>query len=650
MRKLLQFVRPRTLIRISALTVLLVLCFGLACKHSVVQNPDFALSATPSSVTLTPGGAAQTITFSAAPVNGFTTPVQVVVSGLPTGISAQPASFTLTPGMPQSVSFTAAANASSGSSSITVTAQAGTLTHTAPLTFTIPAQTGTDVTTYHNDNARTGLNSAETILTPANVAAATFGKLMTLQVDGKVDAQPLYLSAVFLQGQTHNVLYVATEHGSLYAFDADTGSQLWNVSTLKSGETTSDDHGCGQITPEIGITGTPLIDRRFGAHGAIFLVAMSKDSSGVYHQRLHAIDVTTGAELSGSPTEIAGSYPGTGDNSSNGKVVFAPGQYAERVGLLLLNGTVYLGWTSHCDIRPYTGWIMGYSETTLQQTSILNVTPNGREGSIWMSGAGPAADSSGNIYFLDANGTLDPTVNASGFPVNNDFGNGIIKLTTANNNLAVADYFEPYNSIAESNADGDLGSGGAMVLPDLTDANGQTRHLLVGAGKDQNIYVADRDNMGKYNSAGNSSLYQELPSAISGTVYSMPAYFNSTIYYAGVGDHLKAFPITNARLASSPSTQSGNTFPFPGSTPAVSANGTSNGIVWALESNISAPAVLHAYDATNLTHELYDSTQASGGRDGFGSGNKYITPLVVNGKVYIGTPNSVVVFGLLATP
>jgi hypothetical protein len=374
---------------------------------------------------------------------------------------------------------------------------------------------------------------------------------------------------------------------------------------------------------------------------------MTKDSKGAYHQRLHALDITTGAETTGSPTEISGTYPGTGDSSSGGMVSFLPGQYAERVGLLLMNQTIYLGWTSHCDARPYTGWVMGYSESTLQQTEILNLTPNGSEGSIWMAGDGLAGDASGNIYFLDANGTLDAKDTVTGFPVNGDYGNAMVKLSTANNSLTVDDFFETYNSINESDNDIDLGSGGSLLLPDLVDSKGVVRHLMVGAGKDTNIYVGDRDNLGKYNSANNDALYQELTDALPGGAWSMPAYFNYTVYYGGVSDYLKAYSITNALLGTMPSSKSATTFGYPGATPSVSANGTSEGIVWALESSTGSTAVLHAYDATNLSNELYNSTQATGNRDSFGTGNKFITPMIVNGKVYVGTPNGVAVFGLL---
>jgi outer membrane protein assembly factor BamB len=509
-----------------------------------------------------------------------------------------------------------------------------------------PAGTsGVNVTTYHNDNVRSGQNLSETILTPSNVNSSGFGKLFAISVDGKVDAQPLYLTQISIPNQgMHNVLYVATEHGSVYGFDADTGTLLWKVSLLAAGETTSDDHGCSQVTPEIGVTSTPVIDPKAGPHGTIYVVAMSKDGSGNYHQRLHALDVTTGAEESGGPQNIQASFPGTGDNSSGGNVIFAPGQYAERAGLLLLNGVVYTGWTSHCDIRPYTGWIMGFDQSTLAQVSVLNVTPNGTEGSVWMSGAGLAADASGNIFVLDANGTFDSTLDATGFPNQSDFGNAFLKISTANRGLAVADYFEMFNQGAENGSDEDLGSGGALVLPDLTDGSGQTRHLAVGAGKDSNIYVVDRDAMGKFNPNANN-IYQELQGALSGSIFSMPAYFNNTVYYGAVGDNIKAFAISNAKLAGTPASQTGNAFGYPGATPSISANGTGNAIVWAAENGGSA--VLHAYDATNLSRELYNSNQASGGRDQFGAGNKFITPMITNGKVYVGTTSGVGVFGLL---
>ena len=508
-----------------------------------------------------------------------------------------------------------------------------------PATLAVVAATTADVVTYHNDDARTGQNLNEVILTPSNVNSSSFGKLNFFSTDGKVDGQPLYLSSLNLASGTLDVLYVVTEHDSVYALDANAGTVLWQVSVLGAEETPSDDHGCSQITPEIGITSTPVIDR---AAGVIYVVGMSKNASGSYFQRLHALDLTSGAERFGGPVDIRASYPGTGDNTSGGNVIFDPKQYAERAGLLLLNGTIYTTWTSHCDFRPYTGWIIAYNASTLAQSSVLNLTPNGNEGSIWMSGTAPAADSANNIYFLDANGTFDTNLTAGGFPAQGDFGNAFLKVSTSSG-LAVADYFATFDTVQKSSTDTDLGSGGALVLPDLTDGVGQTWHLAVGAGKDSNLYVVNRDNMGKFNPSANN-IYQELAGALPGGVWSMPAYFNNAIYYGPVGSTLRAFSITNARLTTAPTSQTSTVFEYPGTTPSISANGTSNGIVWAHEN--TSPAVLHAYTAGDLTQELYNSSQA-GARDQFGAGNKFITPTIANGKVYVGTTNGVAVFGLL---
>jgi hypothetical protein len=615
--------------------------------------PDFTLTISPTTLTLMAGSAGSPVSVMATAQNSFAGTVAVTISGLPAGITANPGTLNLTAGTAQSTTLTAALTAAAATSTVTFTGTSGSLSHSAQLALTVqpaPTTNAPDVTTFHYDIARDGLNAKETILTQSNVNSTQFGKIGFYAVDSKVDAQPLYLANVIIGGQFRNVLYVATEHDSVYAFDADNGTQLWKSSILGSGETTSDDHGCSQITPEIGITSTPVIDRKQGPNGTLFTIGMSKDATGSYHQRLHALDITTGAEITGSPSEIKATYPGKGDDSSNGNVVFDPSQYAERAALLLVNGTIYTGWTSHCDVGLYTGWLMGYSETTLQQTQVLNVTPNGHEGSIWMSGGGLAADSNGFIYVLDANGTFDTSLDINGFPTGGDFGNAMLKLSTASGKLAVVDYFEMYNGVSESSEDLDLGSGGPLLLPDQTDANGKIHHLIVGAGKDKNIYLADRDNLGKFNPATapfDSNIYQQLTGVMAGLVYSSPAYFNGVLYYSADGDALKAFPLVNAQLAQSPSSVSPIKFQHPGPTPTVSANGTQNGIVWALDSNLSIPGILHAYDPTNLAHELYNSTQAPAGRDSFGNGNKFITPLVVNGKVYVGTQNGIAVFGLL---
>jgi hypothetical protein len=498
------------------------------------------------------------------------------------------------------------------------------------------------VLTYHNDNARDGQNLTESILTTTNINNVTnptpsFGQLFNVSVDGLVDGQPLIKTQVSIPGQgIHNVLYVVTENDTVYAFDADNGASLWHVSVLETGETASDDRGCGQVTPEIGITSTPVIDPTAGLNGTIFVVAMSKNTkSGAYFQRLHALDMTTGAEEFSGPTTVTATFaPGP---------AFNPAQYKERAGLLLLNGQIITTWASHCDDKPYNGWIMSYNETTLEQTSVLDVTPQGIEGAIWQSGGGPAADSSGNIYLLDANGTFDTSLTAQGFPSNGDFGNGFLKLSNSSG-LQVTDFFEPYNTVSESAGDTDLGSGGAMVLPDMIDKNGVTQQLAVGAGKDGNIYLVNRNNLGKWNSTSNNNLnaYQVLTGALDDGEWSNPAYFNGTLYYGGVTSPLQAFAFSQAMLVAMPSSSTSESYAYPGTTPSISANGTSNAIVWAVE-NGSSGGVLHAYDATNLATEFYNSSKVAA--DSF-TDNKYITPTIANGKVYVGTPNSVVVFGL----
>jgi hypothetical protein len=553
------------------------------------------------------------------------------------GISGATASSYTTP---------AAAIADNGAVFVVVVSNAAGATTSSSavlsVTATAPAAVATDVVTSKNDQARTGQNLTESILTPANVSAATFGLLRVLTVDGKVDAQPLYLSKLTLGASAHNVVFIATEHDSVYAMDADTGATLWHVSVLLPGEVPSDTRNCGQVSPEIGVTATPVIDRAAAPHGVIYVVGMSKDTAAVYHQRLHALDITTGAELFGGPKEIAATYASSGGASTS----FDSGQYEERAALLLSQGVIYASWTSHCDASPYSGWIIAYDATTLAQKSVLNVAPNSGGGgpAIWMAGGGPSADAAGNIYLLTANGVFETALDAQGFPNKQDYGNSFLKLAPVAATLGVADYFTMWNEVAESNSDTDLGSGGQMLLPDLSDDSNTVRHLIVGAGKDGNIYLVNRDSMGKFNATANQ-IWQELDGALPGGVWSTPAYFNNAVYYADVGGTLKAFGITNAKLSSTPTSQTGTSFGYPGTSPSVSANGTSNAIVWTAEN--ANPAVLHAYDATNLARELYNSNQAASGRDSVAAGNKFIAVSIADGKVFLGTVNSVGVFGLL---
>jgi PQQ-like domain len=336
-----------------------------------------------------------------------------------------------------------------------------------------------NVLTWHNDNARTGQNLWETTLTLQNVNPRTFGKLFAIRVDGKVDAEPLYAARIEIPHKgSRNVLFVATEHDSLYAFDADTGERFWRVPLLKLSEAPARVH-CGQIQPEIGITATPVIDLHRGPHGTIYAVSISTDPQGRFLYRLHALDLRTGEEEFGGPTGIQARFPGNGAGSQAGTEIFDPKQYAERAALLLLNGVIYTTWTSHCDIDPYTGWIIGYNAQTLKQTSVLNITPNGEKGAIWQGGAGPAADPQGSVYLEAANGTFDTVLDAKGFPSQGDFGNSFVKISVSGARLYVADYFTMFDVQAENAIDMDLGSGGPLVLPDMTDESGKTWRLVI---------------------------------------------------------------------------------------------------------------------------------------------------------------------------
>jgi hypothetical protein len=621
-----------------ALTALLL----AACGGGSSSNPSSGTSTTQ------PGSTAPTITTqpgSQSVTVGQTATFSVIGTGTaPLSYQWQANGTAITGATASSYTTAATTLADNGSTfKVTVSNAVGTITSAAAtLTVSATAAAGTDVLTYHNDNSRSAQNLTETVLTPANVNATQFGLLRVLPADGLVDGQPLIASNLSVSGVLRDVVYVVTENDSVYSYDADTGAALVHVSALGSGETPSDTRGCSQVVPQIGITSTPVIDRSVGPNGTVYVVAMSKNAAGDYFQRLHALDLVTLAERPNSPVVIQATYPGTANNSV-GTTSFQPGQYEERAGLLLLSGTVYTAWTSHCDQTPYNGWIIGYDESTLAQSQVLNVTPNGSEGAIWQSGGGMAADSAGNIYALVANGTFDTTLDASGFPLQGDYGNAFIKLSSAST-LQVTDYFDMDNTVAESNGDVDLGSGGAMLLPDQTDSTGVVRQLAVGAGKDGHLYVVNRSNMGKF-SMSNNAIWEDMPGALPGGIWATPAYFQGTVYYGDVGGTLKAFGIQQALLGKTPASQTSISFPYPGTAPAVSANGSSNGIVWAVQN--SNPAALHAFAAGNLATELYNSNQAANGRDNFGAGNKFMTPSIANGKVYVGTPTGVAVFGLL---
>ena len=487
------------------------------------------------------------------------------------------------------------------------------------------------VLTYHNDLARTGANLNETLLTPASVSSGRFGQLLSYAVDGQVYAQPLYLPGVSLPGKgVHNVVFVATEHDSVYAFDADSQlDPLWHVNFTNPAEgvttTSASQVQCSAIAPEIGITATPVIDP---AAGTIYVVAMTAEGpTQQYVQRLHALDITTGAERAGSPVEIQAAVPGTGDG--NTIVRFKPGLTKERAGLLLLNGVVYTSWSSQCDFGQYHGWVIGYDAKMLAQTSAYAVTPDWDAGAIWQGGAAPAADSSGNIYLVSGNGTFDVDRGGS------DLAESVIKLSTTNG-LAAADYFAPFDSTLLSDEDLDLGSSGAVLLPAEAGSAAHPR-LLVSGSKFGGIFLLDADNLGHSQSGSNSQIVQSLVSA-TGPLFGVPAYWNGKLYFGGAGDNLKALSVTNGVLSSQPVTQTVAAIQAPGAVPSVSANGSSNGIVWITDRSFQ----LSAFDAADLTHELY--------RANIGSFVKFSTPTIADGKVFVGTANSLLVFGLTQAP
>jgi hypothetical protein len=512
----------------------------------------------------------------------------------------------------------------------------------------LPGYAQVSVTTSRNDNGRTGQNTSETVLTHTNVKVSRFGKLFSQNVDGYVYAQPLYLPNVNIPGKgTHNVVYVATEHDSAYAFDADnnTGSNaspLWQTSFINpsQGITTvsSGDVSCTDLIPEIGVSGTPVID---ASTGTIYMVAKTKEQGRIV-QRLHALDVTTGAEKFGGPVVINARAPGTGDGSQNGRVKFDALREGQRAGLLLQNGNVYIAWASHCDIGPYHAWVLSYNASTLAQTGVWNSTPNGGLGGVWQGGIAPAGDATFNTFVATGNGTFD--INQHG----RDFGESIVKLAPpSGNRLKPTDYFTPFDQDDLNNGDVDLGSGGVVLLPDQT---GPHKHLLVEAGKEGTIYLIDRDHMGHYNPNDNSQIVQSLDRAIGG-VWGAPAWWNNNVYFGGSGDYLKLYPFdpVSGLLATSPASESPTFFGYPGPSPSISANGVANGIVWALQTDPypSGSAILHAYDATNVSTEFYNSQQ-SPARDDPGGAVKFAVPTVANGKVYVPALKKLSVFGLLS--
>ena len=603
---------------------------------------DFvSLTLSPTSETVTTGSIG-TVSVTATATQGYTGPVNVSATNLPTGITVSPAATVLTPGVAQTFTVIAAANATPGSYTVTFLGQVNSVNGSAPLALTVvnPTNTGLDVPTWHYDIGRTGLDAQETSLTPTAVAA-TFGKRSVLAMDGAVDAQPLYLSGMTIGAQTHNVLYVATENDSVYAMDASSGAQLWKTSALQTSETAADNQGCNELSSQVGITSTPVIDRYFGPDGAIYFVAKTKDSGGNYHQRLHALDLTTGAELAGSPVEITATYPANGGVTQT----FDPGIFVERSALLLSQGTVYLSWGAPCQQTSfdYDGWVMAYGEATLAQQSVLDLTPNGSGGGIWMSGAGPAADQFGSVFLITSNGTFDTTLGSNGGPVNSDYGNGYVQIQSSNGVMSVFDYFEPLNGVPGSANYQDQGSGGIVLIPDIQEG-GPTLSLAAGAGKDGNIYELSRlgGSMGEYDGQNDSNFYT-LSNALPNGASSTPATIEGILYYGGNGDSLKAFVVLG--FSSFPASEATNTLGPAGATPVISTKSDmSTPIVWTLDTTASGGPALYAYDAMNLSSQLYSSSAKSG--DAVGATSAHAVPLVANGSVYIGTETGITIFGL----
>ena len=559
------------------------------------------------------------------------------------------------------------APASPGSHTVTA-ASAADSTKSATANLGVTDLAG--VTTYHNDSARDGVNAQEYLLSTNTVKQNSFGKLFSCQVDGAIYAQPLWVATLSVNGSVHNVVFVATQHDSLYAFDADASpcQQLWHANLIDAvhGATANETSVCwfdvgngfGDIQPEVGVTGTPVIDLSTNS-----LYVLSKSETGgcnsaspaAFYQRLHAIDVSTGNEKANSPVTIAASIAGTGDGSSGGVLTFNPQSEGQRPGLALLKNVplggsafsiVVISWAAHEDAFPYHGWMIGYNAAKVQQQlEVFNATPNGGLGGIWMSGNAPAVDASNNLYVATGNGTFDADVGG------NDYGDSVLKISSAGG-FALTDYFTPDNQSFLNSVDGDLGSGGEVLLPDQTTG---PPHLLVQGGKQGRVYLIDRDTMGSF-LTNSDNVLQEFQ-ADNGS-WTTPVFWQNTLYIAGSGDHgscdaLKAYSFTTGSgFNTTPSSSSSHCFPFPGATPSVSSSGTSNGIVWAADvgcyvtaaSPCASSAVLYAFDAGNLNNVLWSSAQNQ--RDQAGQAVKFVVPTIANGKVYLGTRSELDVYGI----
>ena len=498
------------------------------------------------------------------------------------------------------------------------------------------------VTTSQYDNFRTGATLREKALTPQNVNVKHFGKLGAFKVDGPVYAQPLFVPGVPIPGKgTHDVIFVATEHDSVYAFDATRPADppLWQVRLLdpaRENPLSEDQAQCPFIRPEIGITSTPVIDL---PSGTIYVLARSvarhTTAPDEYFQRLHALAITTGVEKFGGPKLIAASVPGRGAGRSGRQVAFDPLHENPRAALTLANNAVYLTWASSCDVDPYHGWVMAYDPQTLAQKAVLNVNPDGSEAGIWLSDTGPAVDSEGNLYVPTGNGTFDATSGGR------DYGDSVLKLDGSS--LAIRDYFTPFDQESILAGDSDVGSSGPTLLPDQP---GPHHHLLLQPTKHSVLYVIDRDQMGKFHT-GDDAIPQRIRMA--GEGYGAMSYWNGHVFFAASDDNLRDYAVKNGQLVLNAS--SAMKFDNPGATPSISANGNKNAIVWALSTKTwngpnTRPAVLYAFDASKLGQPIYTSEQ-NVARDRAAFATRFAIPVVINGRVYFSARGEVEVYGLL---
>lgn len=532
----------------------------------------------------------------------------------------------------------------------------------APIEVVNIPQENFGVFSWRNDNMLSGVNSQETALTPATVAAGQFGKLFSCPVDGHVYAQPLYVADLSIpEGGIHDVVFVATEHNSVYAFDADASpcQLLWHVNFvdilggLPAGVSTVpfSDVGSDDITPEFEITGTPVIDPKTLT---FYVVAKTKEN-GTYVQRLHALDLLTGDEKFGGPATIeVNFYPGNGvGNDGMGNVPFNPLREHQHAGLLLTGGKIYVAFGGHGNTDPFHGWLISYDPATLglpnAAVSRFNTTPNGSGGGIGQSGAAPAVGTDGDIFVVTGNGDFD--LSSPIAPPHNNFGQTLVRIGGDPISPGIVDTFTPFNEAFLSSQKEDFGSSGVLLLPDQA-GSAQHPHLAVIGSEEGVLYLVDRDNLGGHvPTPGPDNVVDKiLPQALAGGIFGTPVYWEvrNNLYVVASGDRLKAFSLTNASLPEFADSLTATTFPFPGASPVISADGLNGGIVWVLDTSgfdTSQPAVLHAYDATDLFVELYASSQKSG--DAAGPAVKFAVPTVANGKVYVGTQTELTVYGLL---